>query len=797
MEATESLPAAEPAGPQFLAGRTVAEVGGSLALRYAGWLLADLGAEVQVLKPESQAPARPAEETMDRYLDLGKVRVESLDRAPRVALVDIGDAESRERGSASAAEWREAGTAVVEISHVNGDPRTPFGDLDANARSGVCWVIGEQEREPLALPYDIASFCAGTNAAAIAAMEMIGDGRGSGRRVQVTSAEVLAWYVAMNSLGDRAGVPWHREGRRAAGSGGLYPYSIFDCADGEVAIITRTSKEWASLLEALGSPEWGDDPRFRDQRAMAREYPDAADALLEPLLRRHTAAELVDMGIRFGFAVAPVNGIAQVLEEPHFRERAALRPLPGSEEIVVPAAPYRFRVAETVRAPEAAPGSPPAPAPASTPAAGRWRSAQLAGTKPLRGLKVLDLGWVWAAPMLTSVLADLGADVIKLEHGAKPDSLRLMGRIRVGGKPVDGPRIELGPTFMSVNRGKRSLALDLATPAGMEVLAELVAETDLVVENMRSGVLARLGMSFERMLELNPSVIYLAMTGGGQSGPLADIRAYAPIMSCTAGVDSLIGYPGEAPIGMMTMGLGDPNGAMHGLCAVFAALAGRERDGRGVFIDLSQIEALLPLVSEALIEHQLGEEVKPRGNSHPGMSPRGIYPTSRDEEWIAITAPDDAAWRRLRWTMRVSNSVRPERARVDLGWCEDPRLDSAAERERERGSLDRGMAEWTAGYTREHLLALLAQNRVPASPVNNHLDLDRDPTLNDGEFWGNITHPLAGSTPFAKVPWRSGELDLEPASPAPLLGQHSIELLSEHGIGDSRIDALVREEVIA
>ena len=212
---------------------------------------------------------------------------------------------------------------------------------------------------------------------------------------------------------------------------------------------------------------------------------------------------------------------------------------------------------------------------------------------PLAGLRVLDLGWVWSAPWVSTILGELGAEVIKVEHGKRPDNLRLAGRIVRNGEFVEGPSTEMSPMYHQVNHGKLGVTLNIKEPEAVALLKRLVGVSDVLIENMSPGSLERSGLGYEAFKELNPRIVMLAMSVAGQFGALSKMRAYAPTMSSFVGMESLLGYQGEQPIGALNLGLSDPSASVHALVPLLAALRRARATGEGCYIDFAQVEALL------------------------------------------------------------------------------------------------------------------------------------------------------------------------------------------------------------
>lgn len=384
----------------------------------------------------------------------------------------------------------------------------------------------------------------------------------------------------------------------------------------------------------------------------------------------------------------------------------------------------------------------------------------MTGARPLAGMRVLDFSWVWSGPMVTALLGEFGAEVIKVEHGARLDSSRLMGRPHVDGKPLPGPSIETSPYYHQNNHEKRSITLNLKSEEARALLDRLLGMCDILVENLSPGALARAGLGYERVSALNPRLVYLSMSAAGQTGPSAGMRAYAPIMSSFCGVEGLIGYPGEAPIGMMNFGYGDPNAAIHGLLPLLAALMERESTGRGVHIDMSQIEALLAVVAEPVIDRFMnGRDARPAGNRNPAMAPHGIYPARGANRWVSIAVADDEGWARL-----VALMQQP-------AWATDPDLARAMRRVARAAEVDEALSRWTVLREPSDLVSLLRAAGIACSPVNDIAAQHADAHFEARGLRVRVTHDLNGPERLYRAPWNMERHRPEIRRSAPLLGQ--------------------------
>ncbi len=407
--------------------------------------------------------------------------------------------------------------------------------------------------------------------------------------------------------------------------------------------------------------------------------------------------------------------------------------------------------------------------------------------RPLAGLRVLDFSWVWSGPLLTSMLAEFGAEVIKVEHGLRLDSSRLRGRPLIDGKPAPGPSIEIGPYFHQTNHDKLGITLNLKAPEAQPLLDQLVGLSDIVVENLSPGALERVGLGHQRLCKLNPRLIYLSLAAAGQSGPASGMRAYAPIMSSYCGFEALIGYTGCDPIGMMNFGYGDPNAAIHGLLPLLAAIHEVEVSGCGQHIDMSQIEALLAVVAEPVIDYFMnGRDAVPSGNRHRQMAPHGIYPAAGTDRWVSIAVADDAQWQTLIGLMQ-----RPD-------WASDPAFADAGERVSRWAELDRELACWTATHEQAHLVAWLRGAGIACSPVHDIAAQWADPHFAARGLRQSVTHPTSGPELLYRTPWNMEVNRPEIGASAPLLGQHNDYVFKTLlGLGDDELARLQADGVVA
>lgn len=768
--------------------------GSGIACAYAGWMLARMGAHVTRLGAPALTGGSPIALALEA-LAHGKTGAPiSASRAAFDVLVADADIvlcdapKSLEILAGTRAEvMTRAPRLVLGVATTFGldGPYAEFEGtaLDAQALSAVAWSLGEPTLEPLTLPPGIVEHQAGAMLAAGCLLALsVRDERGTGRIVDVALADVLASYVAGNCrFYIHHGLQWQRSGRRASGSGGAYPYMILPCKDGEVCICGRTRDEWNRFVAAMGSPAWASEPRYQDLRAMGKVYPDEVDALVMPWLARHTKVELEAIALEHNLIVSPVRMIADVLATPAFTERGFLRTeRVAGKDVVAPGLPFRVIASRSESAPNLSLSLLACAAPLRTDAGND-------PTRPLAGLRVLDFGWVWSAPWVGTMLGELGAHVIKVEHALRPDNLRLAGRIFRDGKMVEGPSKEMSPMYHQINHGKLGITLNAKAPRAVALIERLAAMSDLVIENMSPGSMERTKIGYEDLRKMNPRLVMLAMSAGGQFGSLANMRSYAPTMSSFAGMEGLVGYRGETPIGALNFGLGDPNASVHALVAVLAALRRARSTGEGCYIDLSQVEALVSTLRPYILDAQVhGRQPPSTGNAHPEMAPHGIYPAAGDDTWLTIAVANDGQWRAL------------EALAPGAGWVSDVRFEQAGGRMTHAVELDEALARWTVTQPRDALVARLRAAGIASSPVLSVEAQWQDAHYAARAIKARVTIPVYGEEELFRAPWRFSDFSPRIERCGPSLGEHNDYVFGELlGLPAAEIAELKASGVIA
>ncbi|MBI4308136.1 MAG: CoA transferase [Chloroflexi bacterium] len=396
------------------------------------------------------------------------------------------------------------------------------------------------------------------------------------------------------------------------------------------------------------------------------------------------------------------------------------------------------------------------------------------------GLHVADFSWVGVGPITIRYLADFGATVVHVESGTHPDVLRLAPPFKDG-----TPGLDRSGFFADFNASKYGMSLNLNHPRGREVALRLIAWADVVAESYVPGTMRKWGLDYECVRQWKPDVIYFSTCQQGQTGPLATQPGYGTQLVSLAGFTDLTGWPDRTPAG--------PYGAYtdfvnprFGVAALVGALLYRRRTGRGLHLDLSQLEGGLQFLAPLLLDYQVNGRTTTRmGNRDPLMAPHGAYPCLGDDRWIAIAVEDDAQWMALCGVMG-----RP-------GWTRASRLAAFEGRKAHEDDLDAHIGEWTRTQKAEELMETLQVAGVPAGVVQTAQDLFADPQLRHRGHFTWLEHREMGRCAYDGPAFRLSKTPGAPRMPAPCLGEHNAHVYREVlGYSDEEVAQMVEDGVM-
>ncbi len=627
----------------------VLQLGGGLAAAVCGRLFADTGSDVCCLGADTATP-------LAAHLNHGKRAVPEIEASAADLIVVEGAPAALRASGYDEASLREMNPdAVIVLISPFGQTGPwadrPASDLTLFCASGIARVLtgqvddlGEPPLRPVggqsAFIGGLAAACAGMHAALLP---------GPGTMIDVSIQEALA-TLAMTEL-TRAGLGKPAWPRRRLRDGNGATVTILPARDGYVAISPREDRQWAAWLRVMGSPAWARDARFASKPGRVENW-DALHGLMSDWSREHDKQWIADAAQAAHVPSFPLREPGESLHAAQFEHRGFFRPLNvDGVAVKAPGSPFGLRLTP---AGAAKPGDPDA-------------------ALPLQGIRVLDFSWVIAGPTTTRYLAEMGADVIKVEAPGRGDP---------------GRASELHTVL---GQGKRAIILNLKSPDGVRIAQSLAAHCDIVIENFGTGIMERFGLGAASLQAANPGLIYLSASGLGRTGPEANAVAYGTLLQCYAGFAGLNAHPGSAPrVGMAWL---DPMcGLQLGFIAA-AALWRRRASGQGCGIDFSMIEALLWTMAEPLLAAQLGA---------PADAPRGIYATAGEDGWIGISANDQQR--------------QAYRALV-------------------QGNTDADLAAWLRGQTAAESARQLIDAGIPAAPVASFQDLVSSDHLRARGFW--------------------------------------------------------------
>jgi crotonobetainyl-CoA:carnitine CoA-transferase CaiB-like acyl-CoA transferase len=790
---------ADPTQTGPLAGLRVLDMADERA-ELCGRYLADMGADVVRLEPPEGSPSR----RMPPFAGGRSAFFEVRNFNKRSAVVDLSAESGRDRLLhllARADVWIETtkpgrlaalGMGPVEMSerfpHLIVASVTDFGQTgpyrDYEATDDVLTAIGGEifrsgvvDKPPLLVPgsfsYDVAGVTAAF-AVLTAYWQSVTTGRG--QHIDLSIVEAVAqssdWSLANYSAAAAGGSPYSEV---RSGSGIVYP--LYPCKDGWVRLVILSPRQWHAMREWLGDPEFLQDPHWDSLLGRMSIQADVLDPLYKELFMTMGMSELSAEAQRRGIVMTPVLHPRAVLETEHFLEREAFTPVSfpdGSLGQVTSSLVEVDGRRAGLRAPAPSVGQHDDAIEVS------WPDARNAGPKgapprrPLEGLLVVDFGHGGVGVEAGRLLAEYGAEVIKIESRAYPDFIRL-----VAGS-------EMSPSFASSSRSKRSLGLNVKTPEGMELIRRLIAQADVVIENNSTGTMDDLDLGWAALRQLNPGLVMVSSQLMGSTGPWAGWLGYGPSTRTAGGMTWLWNFPdGGPPPGSFVI---FPDHLVGRVCATagLAGLARRHREAVGTHFEVAQVETVLTCMSQYFLQESLEPgSVQPVGNRREQGAPWGVYRCAGEERWVVITCRNDQDWGGLRTALG------------DPEWAADPALASVDGRRAAHDAIDAQLSEWTAARSDREAMEILQAHGVPAGMMNYASDEVQDPHLRARGYLAEIDQPGVGPMILEGPAFYGSAMDRPFIGPAPALGQHTREIAAARlGLSKERTEELIAAGVL-
>jgi crotonobetainyl-CoA:carnitine CoA-transferase CaiB-like acyl-CoA transferase len=782
----------------------VVEIGSSPAAGYCARLFADFGADVQKVEPPAGDPLRHAAPLTPQgssawfaFLNFNKSSV-ALDAsassklAELIAgcdiLIDGRDIDAADCPAIDLAVLKRNNPSLihVETSWFGHDgPYAKFAATDSTIRAltGLVKLVGPEEGPPMHAPDFQTGILGGLWGFIAAASSVLGrmrDGRGRSYHLSIFEASIaVTEYIMFESFtrGDimrRIGVNrfWP-----------TFPVGIYETKQGWLGVTTVTPAQWRAFCEMLGLFDLRDDKTLFLGVDRLQHVAMIEEKIL-PRLKQRTAQEWFTEGLRRKIPIVPVPEIADLIADDEKRARGAIVPIEIGDEKGFTAGSMQRLTGTPPRRGGRVPGiGEQQPGAAKTPAA---RVAAVAASAPsdlpLAGVRVVDFSMGWAGPVCTRTLADLGADVIKIEAIQYPDWWRGVDR-----RPayVLEKQYEKTVRYCIMNRNKRGITLDLTRDQGLNLAQRLVADTDLVVDNYSVEVLPKLGLGYDIVSKLNPKLVMMSMSAFGAGSLHRDCRAYGSTLEQGSGLPSVIGNANGPPI-MSHTAFGDAVGGLNGCAAVLTALINAKLTGKGQFIDLAQIECMMPFAAPWIVTQSIdGKEPARYGNRHPDFVPHGCFRCAGEDNWIVMAVSYDAMWPKLAKLI----------GRDD--WADDAALQTAAGRRKIEGEIEAAITAWTSARAPDEAMTALQAAGIASGVARLPIDLLNDPQLHARGFIQEIDRAFIGKHPQPSLPFREGDKPLAIRSAPPTLGEHNREILAGLlGLSDAEIEQLARDGVI-
>ena len=785
-------------GDALLRGYRVVEIAHPLT-EYAGLVLAGLGADVYLVEPPQGSATRQRNPRVPGAGDSPRASIAFLSRNTNKKSVVIDASNSDDRNlldrliersdvliKSSDSELASCvdDETIPTVVTVTDRRRLGTSSIVSFAASGGLASSGWPHQAPCNAPSWLALDGTSIYAATMALMGTLAYRRGGG---------LMRYEIPFEEAAVAAITPWtrplHSYGMHAAGQGittarvGAAALPIYEALDGYVRALAVTPGQWKAFVEVLGCPQdlvdgpWA-DPTFRMENA------DALYMVCSEITRTMRVDDMFRRGQSLGLTITPVYSLNAFREDPHVVGRELFTSIDDPE----------FGTLELMRSPirigESNDKSIVVPAPAlgnanlevleiakePRPEAVRYADG-IDPARPLVGTRVLQLGVGAVVPEAASLLSLFGADVIKVESATRVDFLRQMG--------LNGYMdVNNCPTFNQLNLGTRSVAVDMTHERGKNLIRDLAGHCDVVMENMRGGVVERWGLDYEGASAARGDVVYLSSQGLGQ-GLYDGFQTYGPNLQTFSGVTSQWSHPDDPyPVGT-NLNHPDHMAGKQALVPMLAALINRDRNGVGCFIEAAQFETAAYLIGDRFLQQFYEDgDIRPLGNTSIDMAPHGCYQVQDEDRWVAFAVEDDAQWTRLRSTLNEP-------------WMEDATYATAAGRLAAASELDVRFSEWAKTKRLDEVEVIMRTAEVPCSRVVTGDDMAADERAHASGFFPAVSHPSAETRYYTGIPVLLRGQGRPATRRPPMLGEHTEQVLYELlSLTPSEVNILMAEKTV-
>ncbi|MFM9850658.1 MAG: CoA transferase [Hyphomicrobiaceae bacterium] len=769
-----------------LAGVKVVEVGASVSAAFGARLLADLGAEVIKIEPPNgdalrgEGPFLPSGASAlfghlnhgkrtviaDRHCGHGAQIVMDLARSCDVLIWSMQDGNPGEACPAALLDrTASAAPAIILLS--------PFGL--SGARSGwagseylaqysggyafhqACPVTDPEATPPTGCADREAGMLAGLVVANAALWALAAPGDAPKPVIDLSAEDVFA-AMLIDPLADyhRGTQPPSRArepGRSITIAGGLV--WLLPCADGTILVSPREDHQWQRWVTLMGTPDWAAEAALCGSRETRTRNAQALQKLMAAWSKGEKVHSVFGRAQAARVACFPVSTAEDLLRNPQLRDRRFFNKLSDADgaEAVMPGLPFAMQssggatLSRGLTVTCSPPAEIPAPRTPAAPARGGYANGGTPATLPLAGVRVVDFSWVMAGPMATKMLGAMGAEIIKIESTTRPEfSFR-------------------EAWFAVINNNKKSCTLDITTPDAQATLHDLVATSDVVVENFSSRVLAKNNLAYQHLAKVKPDIIFVSASGLGRTGPERDLLAYGSLLQAYSGRVGMMGRMNPELEGMGVMpAWTDPVTALWETIAILAALRHRRQTGEGCYIDLSMLEATVALLPDAVLRAGLGQPQRDKNDrGEPDAAPSGCFRCAGVDDWLALSIRTDEHWRGICALLRQNKLAgRADLATAD-GWCAT------------HAELNEAIAAWCRNISAAEAEILLQARAIPAVRVRGIHDLVRDAHLADRGVFRQLNDGSWTTT----LPWMAHDGWRGEYSPTPPLGSHNSYVLGD------------------